>query len=46
MAEDGAQDKTELSPEESKNRLAAAEFDMRRIAEHISSGNHPGLNET
>ena len=38
--------KTELSAEESMNRLAAAEFDLHKIVGHNLTGYHPNLNET
>jgi hypothetical protein len=40
------QEKSELSPEECKNRLAAAEFDIHKIVDHSMTGFHPNLNET
>jgi hypothetical protein len=40
------QEKTELSPKESKYRLAAAEFDIHKIVDHSMAGYHPNLNET
>ena len=46
MSEEDEQEKTELSSEETKNRLAAAEFDIHRIVNHSMAGYHPNLNET
>lgn len=40
------ENKIELSTEESKNRLAAVEFDMHKIVDHRLTGTHPNLNET
>jgi hypothetical protein len=40
------QHKTELSDEEYKNRLAAAELDIQKIADRSMTGYHPSLNET
>jgi hypothetical protein len=44
--EEQEHDKSELSPEESKNRLAAAEFDIHKIVDRGHAGSHPNLNET
>jgi hypothetical protein len=35
-----------LSADECKNRLAAAEFDLHKIADRSTTGHHPNLNES
>jgi hypothetical protein len=32
--------------EDCQNRLAAAEYDLLRLASHIKNGSHPDLNQT
>jgi hypothetical protein len=44
MSEEEKQEKSELTPEESKNRLAAAAFDIQKIMDHRMAGYHPNLN--
>jgi hypothetical protein len=47
MSEDVEQEIPEaLTPEDTKNRLAAAAEDIQKIANHGMNGNHPNINET
>jgi hypothetical protein len=40
------EEKPGLSREDALNRLAAAEIDLYKIADHTLTGHHPDLNET
>lgn len=42
-ADGGEQNSLILTANEIKNRLAAAEYDMKTMAKHLTDGSHPDL---